>query len=265
MDHYPNWVPLQIVERVQEYEEIIRTGDKWPSFDCEYNIWRRLATRPEMESVWNFITGTVGSESLLTNGGLSGKVNRAIRYFFSSPRLSPADYKKEMLEIAKLANTLSKKIKKFCDAGPYNPFEYAMVFTNEQLKISLERLGEKYDDNRGRSWNGYYLDSCMPTFDYQIKGIANRAQIESLEQTHKLRLPRKVKDENLFRTYFIKVIGDYFFVSCADYSPARLATFCSVALDDIDISPDLARKLYELDDECRAMIEAQRAYLKQED
>jgi hypothetical protein len=264
---YPDWIPASVAEWINRYEEALSSGNYPETVPLEFEIWRRLLTRPEMESVWDFILATVDHpESLLTNGGLTGKINRAIRYFFTSPRLSPADYKREMLEIAKMADALANKLKKFYDAAsPHNPFTYRALLNSDQLAIVSKRLGKENDDDRGWWKIGNRLDYCLPQFDFQLKGLANRAKLESEDQSYKMPLPRKINDENLFRTYFIKVVGDYFFVQCADYSPTRLATFCSVALDDPDVTPDLARKLYELDDESRDMIAAQRAYLKSED
>jgi hypothetical protein len=264
--NYPKWVPASIVGRLAEYAEVKRSGRIWETFNIEFDIWHRLATRPEMEPVWDFIVKCVPADELTTNGGLTGNIDRAVRYFHTSPRLSPPDYKKEMLEIAKLADALSLKLRKFCEADTvYNPFPYHSIFNSEQLDITAQRQKEPISSRRDRGLFRYKLDYCVPLLDVQLKGLANRAKTEAEDQAYRLALPRKVNDENLFRTYFVKKIGDYFFLHCADYSPSRLAIFCGVALDDPDITPDLVRKLYPLDDECRTMLEAQRAFLRAED
>lgn len=263
---YPKWVPASIVGRLAEYAEIKRGGHTWETFNTEFDIWHRLATRPEMEPVWDFVVKCVPVDELTTNGGLTGNINRAIRYFHTSPRLSPPDYKKEMLEIAKLADALSLKLRKFCEADAvYNPFPYHSIFNSEQLEIAAKRLSESISSRRDREIFRYKLDYSVPMLDFQLKGLANKAKTEAEDQSYRLSLPRKINDENLFRTYFVKKVGDYFFLHYADYSPSRLAIFCGVALDDPDVTPDLVRKLYPLDDECRTMLEAQRAFLRAED
>ena len=93
------WVPSSIIERVQEYENYAADQPRWLTFEREYEIWSRLITRPEMEIVWDFIVKTTSEVDLTKNNGLAGAINKAIRHFYESARLSPSDYKREMLSL----------------------------------------------------------------------------------------------------------------------------------------------------------------------
>lgn len=263
--NYPDWVPPTVVDRLGQYKQIQDAGNVWPTFQIEVDILERLASRPEMEKVWSFIINRGGEEFLTANGGLIGSIPRAIQHFNHAPHLSPADYKAEMLEIAKLAETLSVKLRKFCVAGGYNPFPFDSLLNEQQFEESYKRMGRPQDEPMKKFRFGSFLDGSLPKLNFLMKGLAIRARSESEHQTSRFGLPRKVKDENLFRTYFIKQIGNYFFNHYADYSPARLATFCSCALDDADITPTLVRKIFVLDEEMREMLSSNSRNENEED
>ena len=233
---YPKWVPPTIVQCLNEYRNgnQAQAPDDAPSQLAE--IWHRLATRPEMEAVWHFIAQFDNDNyfPLVANGGLFGNINRRLRAYHAAPKLSPTDYHDEMTEIARMAAALSAKLKKFSatDLGYYNPFP-----PHALLDKAANAVG--YD---------------LPPIDAQLIALANTAKAEAVDQFRRFPLPRKVNDKNALRTYFIRIVSDFFFVTYSDFAPSRLAIFCSVALDDPDITPDLIRKLCPIDAAERTML-----------
>lgn len=261
---FHSWVPKSVVNQVTTYfnqpsgatKFEIKTGDG--VLDVA-EMWKRLAMCHEMETVWKFISTRNPSIELTSNGGLLGKVNRAMASYLENPKLTPADYKTEMKEIAKLSELLARKIKKFDgENGAYTTFPLHSLLNNHQLaQAEIMMRPEVVSGNnvmRGKCW---ILDYCMPSISTQIEALAKIADSESKQQNMRFKLPRKVKGKNAFRTYFVRIVADYFFCMYADYSPARLSIFCSTALDDVEITPDLIRKLYPLDRDQKSMLATQ--------
>jgi hypothetical protein len=256
---FPTWVPMAIAEWVSEYhtsmaEDADCGRDDVGSAAFIIKIWIRLATRPEMESVWNFISTSDTGLALTSNGGLVGMINRGLRRYAANPKLSPKAYSDELSEIAKLADSLSRKLKKFVDAEAdhNNPFPLHSLLSDDQKQRAKGMMSAEILASR-RGMSAYAIAYYLPPIDELLIGLSGRAKTESVEQFYKLKLPRKVNDKNLFRTYFIREVADYFFMQCADYSPTRIAAFSSVALDDPDITADLVRKLCPLDEEQKSM------------
>ena len=189
-----------------------------------------------MEAVWHFIAQFDNDNylPLVANGGLFGNINGRLRAYHAAPKLSPTDYRDEMAEIARLAAVLSAKLKKFSppDLDYCNPFPPYVLL--------------------GKAANA--VNDKLPPIDAQLIALAKRAEVEAVDQCHRFPLPRKVNDKNTLRTYFVRIVADYFFIMYADYSPSRLAIFCGVALDDPDITPDLIRKLCPIDAAERTML-----------
>lgn len=233
---YPKYVPASIVEWLNEHRNTSQAQTPGADPLKIVEIWHRLATRPEMEVVWHFISRFDRAPflPLVANGGLLGTINRRLIAYHFAPKLSPTDYRDEMSEIARMAAALAAKLKRFSDAdvGCYNPFP---------PQVLLGKVAKAVDEH-------------LPAIDAQLIVLANRAKVESVDQMHRLPLPRKVNDKNTLRTYFVRIVADHFFMMYADYSPSRIAIFCSVALDDPDITPDLIRKLYLIDDEQKTML-----------
>lgn len=214
-----------------------------------------------MELVWRFIIGLDNQVmcTLRTNGGLLATVNRAVRNYEENPKFTRRGYEEEMHEIAKLADTLARKLSKFSNAGAcYNPFPLHSLLDSEQIERA--RLMMHPDIlSRRRALAPFSLTYYLPAIDKQLTRLSKSAIEEAVRQSSKLRLPRKVNDKNTFRTYFTKVIVDFFFITYADYSPSRIAIFCSVALDDPDITPNLVGKIFPLGNDEKEMLKLNKA------
>jgi len=270
---FPTWTPIAFQNLINGYNEFLSDSRSSEHADLEAikrdaEIWTRLTTRPEMESVWKFILARdefsffADPENLArANGGLVAKLGRYLRAYHSAPILSEREYKNEMLEISKLAERLSGKLKKFCDAGfSQNPFSNSSMFTFEEIERFGRFIDPKLFENKKhstRSITAYLLDLRLPLVNHQLHALALRAKNELNDPRHKLqRLPRKVGDANVFRTYFISVVRNIFLGDFADGSHARLATFCSVALDDPEITADLVRQIAPIDDETKEFLKS---------
>lgn len=282
---FPSWTPTAFQEKINDYHRFIADGNssEHPEIEAirsQSEMWTRLMTRPEMEDFWKFVFSkkyiSVFAEPKMlasTNGGMVAKLNRYVNAFNAAPILSPQEYKDEMLEISRLAARLSAKLKKFCDADfLYNPFLNRSLFTSEQV----ERFGTKainpkfFENKRGYqtevSMTRHLLDDYLPPITDQLQNLALRAKSELDDPHHRLpRLPRKVGDANVFRTYFISVVRHILLLEFADGSHARLATFCSVALDDPGITAELVRRIAPLDGETKEFLKQVKEHNNPED
>ncbi|MDQ1923210.1 hypothetical protein [Massilia pseudoviolaceinigra] len=262
---FPNWAPPEIIEYLTELSDYRRLGvlseDEAAITLRFHEMWTRLITRTEMELVWRFIIGLDNQVicTLRTNGGLIATVNRAMRNYEENPKFTQRGYKEEMQEIARLADILARKLSKFSNAGAsYNPFPLHSLLDSEQIERA--RLMMHPDIlSRRRTLAPFSLTYYLPAIDKQLTRLSKNAIEEAVQQSNKLRLPRKVNDKNTFRTYFTKVIVDFFFITYADYSPSRIAIFCSVALDDPDITPNLVGKIFPLGNEEKEMLKLNKA------
>jgi hypothetical protein len=269
---FPAWAPSSITDLIDEAEKDLQNGRTLTPSDREAiqrnaEMWTRLVTRPEMESVWRFIWGRSSftifatPKMLLANGGLVGTINRKVYSYETDPRMSDKDYENDLLEIARLAEGLSNKLKKYCDIEDWrNPFPPSALLTQEErdavsgiLRPEYFQHKKTYQSNAGLA--GHILDSRLPKLDSLIRRLAEKAREEAGEKAARLNnLPRKVGDKNVFRTYFISIVKDYFMTQYHDYSPTRIATFCNVALDDPEITPDLVRKGFPIDAETKELL-----------
>lgn len=230
--NFPNWAPLEIIDYLSELSEYRNGGalsDDEAAITLRFQeIWTRLVTRPEMEIVWRFLLTSNDrkiSLSLRTNGGLLASVNRVIQHYELNPKLSPKAYEEEMREIAKLAETLARKLKKFRNAeSPYCPFPLHSLLDSAQIERARLMMHPDILARR-RDLAPWSLTYYLPAIDEQLGRLSTNATAEAEHQAHRLRLPRKVNDKNTFRTYFVRKVVDYFFVMFADYSPTRIAIF----------------------------------------
>lgn len=269
---FPEWVPHSIAQRVSEYKEHLDTIDPVDkkAITLRAEMWNRLATRPEMEKFWKYIEkNNCLTFSLTANGGLLGHINRYVEKYNQSPLFSPTDYKKEMLEIAKIATSLTRKLKKFSDAEEVggNPFIYGYVLSKPQIQKAIGLV--RPDLIKPGANEAFYVRSALnyylPNFKEQLESLALVAKNEATDKGHLLPLPRKVKYTNNFRTYFVRVVTKYLITACYDFSPSIIATFCTVALDDPEITSDVVRKISPLDDDTKEFLAAVKSHKSEED
>lgn len=272
---FKEWTPEDLITVVNDYltylDENLDLSTKSKSeIIFRKKMWERLAVRPEMEGFWkSFNKSNKDSDlSLMANGGLFSRIEKGLNAYCINPRFTESDYKKEMIEIEKLATQLSNKIRKFSTADrSFDPFSHSNLLTKLQLEkaknmILPNLIESKYCSNSAARFT---LDSYLPSLKSQLDRVSEISKIESVEKSFRFRMPKKSNDKNAFRTYFIRLVCENILVWYNGYSPAKIAIFCSVALDDSEITPDLVRKLYVLDEKSKAIIKAQRNRLKSED
>jgi hypothetical protein len=259
---YPEWAPTEIVDALNENMKI--GGRRLESHD----MWERLVTNAEMKSFWEWLGTQKTGLPLFSNGGLVGRINREVATFKHGRKLSNTSYRNEMLKITKLAKALSKEIAAFRRRAPgdLDPFPVSAFLTNsdidrttpifrEEFLVDCETYGVK------RRMTQCLIDSNFPSIDKQLVELGRYAEEESKRQFYKLNLPRKVNDKNVFRTYFIKLVIDQFAFIHLDYSPSRIAVFCSVALEDPQIDLSMVQHHCDLDAEFKELIRTAKSQL----
>lgn len=258
---YPDWAPIEIVSFIKEHEDRINSQLEWQSNEKEIlqrdvDMWRRLVTRPEMEKIWRKIKGDDKNRGWITKvDSVVHVVSNIRKDYDNGVRLTVKDYETDLKDIVYLASLLSKKLHKFTVASEENnPFLYRLLLGNENLDLLSKVIKQKtYDPEFRDLWWCYrpehYIDHVLPSIDKLLVLLSNAARVESEEKELRLSLPTKVGAESAFRTYFIKSIGRYLTRSWGQYSPSNIAAFCSVALDDAAINPDLVGALCPLTDE----------------
>lgn len=235
---YPAWAPSEIVEAIKyltAYPEEAPAAEKLRAEKIA-SMWMRLVTRPEMKDVWASILSSQ-LFPLMAPQGFFRSVSELDEEFEVAPKLSEQAYSKELMEIAKLAKALATRIEKFDRAAwcGCSPFLSSEVFSGNELQTAAAMLApdQKHPFEVARA-----LDRHLPAFSKQLIGVAASATKEAKEQSRRLDVSRKANDKNAFRTFFIRSVA-----WALDYSPAKVAIFASVALDDPDISADLVRGL----------------------
>jgi hypothetical protein len=237
---YPDWAPADVIKCIELYDQLARERDGYEAAHCDYMaaLWRRLATRPEMESVWPWILEKT-ELPLYENGEFFSGLGITIERFNVLPKLSGVAYEKEMIQIAEMAAALSPRLKKFEASTSLhgNPF----VDIHWNIHKSME-LMDRFET--GQTPLFYMLNAEFPSIAEHLDRLEAEARKEALFQASRLRVSRKSND---FRAYFIREVNCHFmtFNAKGDHSPSpsKVATICSVALDDPDITPDLVRKV----------------------
>lgn len=239
---YPKWTPKELIDEITRYDEAPTLGQVNADFVC---ICRLLATRPEMESIWPWLLQT-GIRDPWAPDGFLATLWESLAAFDASPKLSTTRYEKAMNEIAKTASILVDQLKKFEDATWFNqnPFEH-LHFQHWEFSKRLAAL-TKRDMTEGselvRTDLYYSTVANFPGISEHLHLLIDAATTESISQRFRMTVSKKSKD---FRTYFIRAVAHHIRSNHdeGEYSPSKVATICSVALDDADITSDLVRKL----------------------
>ena len=115
----PNW---------NEYQKIL---------DFKVAATARLITRPEMESVWNWVTKRNFKLPLTTRGGLFGNFFMAVDTWYSTAQVPQSERNDDFKEIAKLARTLSIKLQKY--RGEHQPINSYMALFPSPFKEKYQK------------------------------------------------------------------------------------------------------------------------------
>lgn len=232
---FPQWAPPILLGAVEHYTQVANEGGPEAAQCADFaEMWRRLLTRPEMEFVWPWIINTTGF-GLCEYLGFFRQFGSIVEDFHSAPRLSEAAYSAEMREIATMAASLAARIRKFSGTGlGRSPFNSILWPDNKEFE-----LRDQFSES-GEFRVFQKMTSEFPTVAQHLDRLEDVARSEERFQYSRLPVSRKSND---FRAYLIREIRNYFLMFPEGHSPSRIATICSVALDDPDITPDLVRAL----------------------
>lgn len=237
---FPNWAPRILLGAVEHYEgEARKGGPNAPQCELLAAMWQRLLTRTEMESVWPWILETTQDFELYERMGFFYEFAMDIERFYALPKLSEAAYAVEMEEIAKMAAALSGRLKQFESPVPSgNPF------------WRLHMPWSRWDELSKLLWNNMSLlpkvAGQFPTITEMLDLLKDEAKKEAELQLSRLPVSRKTKE---LKPYLIREVIAYFKYFDNGYSPAKIATICSVALDDAAIDGGLVGKYAKQVDE----------------
>lgn len=230
---FPNWAPSALFPAVEHYaEEGRKGGENAPQCALLAEMWQRLLTRPEMESIWPWIIEVTDGIELYGRMGFFREFGMSIERFHVLPKLSEAAYATEMEEIAKMAVALSDRLKQFESCVPGgNPFAALHMPLRKWDELSLLMKD-----------NLEMLPKMMrqfPSMTEMLDLLTLEARKEAELQIDRLPVSRKSKE---LKPFLIREVLAYFRSFENGYSPSKIATICSVALEDASIDGGLIGK-----------------------
>lgn len=236
----PKWAPPELANTSELFEQQAKVEGANVARCMQLSgMWSRLVTRPEMEAVWPWISKTKASFQFFEPYGFVYQFGAAVENFYAAPRLSEKAYAKEMREIATLASILAERLEKFearmryAVGDPFSPHNLLPTHLSDPYQVA-----EPDKFNSEQSLRHHRLANV--TIAEHLRFLEKAAGEEEKEQLSRLRVSRKAND---FRTYLIREVAAYFLSMLEEAPPSKIATICSVALDDPDITPDLVRKI----------------------
>lgn len=243
----PKWAPEILGGAIDHYEAHAEKGGiDAPQCKLLAEIWQRLLTRPEMESVWPWILETTAEFELYDRMGFFYEFAMSIERFYALPKLSEAAYALEMEEISKMAAALSARMRKFEAPVPGgDPFGFVNMPMSKWEGLSRLLIeSDKLD----------LLPKILGQFEpitELLDMLADETKKESELQMHRLPVSRKSRE---LKPFLIREMVTYFKYFNNGYSPSKIATICSVALDDATIDGGLVGKYAkQVDDRFDAM------------
>lgn len=236
----PHWAPSELANASELFEQQAKVEGADVARCMQLSgMWFRLLTRPDMETVWPWISRTKTSFQFFEPYGFVYQFGVAVENFYACPRLSEKAYAKEMREIAALASILAERLERLEARMPYgvgDPFS--------PHKLLPTHLADPYQVTEPNEFNPeqslLHHRLASVTITEHLRYLEKAAEVEEKEQHSRLRVSRKAND---FRTYLIREVAAYFLWILEEAPPSKIATICSVALDDPDVTPDLVRKI----------------------
>lgn len=262
---YPDWAPAPVVEM---HSELCESRDHFRSQDHDkedlesyaksdgYACWAdfeksltlqiavldRLLTRPEMKSVWEWISEKKCSLPLEARGGIVGRFLMDIQKWDTSSKASATGRDAEFKEIVNHAKNLSRLLRKYSgEMGPnFNhytaliPKKYDQILKSYLREDLLELIEREPLMLRGL-WRQF-----LPPIEEIIGDIAR--SIDEGDSKSPREFPRKIASPTAFRTYLIYGVIDRFYGQTGEIPLTIIATFLSVALDDASIAVDTINK-----------------------
>lgn len=231
----PKWAPDFLGAAIDQYAaQAEKGGAEAPQCKLLAEIWQRLLTRPEMEPIWPWIIETTAEFALYERMGFFRELGMSIERFYALPKLSEAAYALEMEEISNMAAALSARLRKFEAPVPGgDPFGFVHMPMSK-----WEGLSKLLMENDKLELLPKILGQFEPITDL-LDILANETKKEAELQLHRLPVSRKSRE---LKPFLIREMVTYFKYFDNGYSPSKIATICSVALDDPAIDGGLVGK-----------------------
>lgn len=260
---YPTWAPPELVDLLGKYE-LEEKDFKSLKIDIEkLNIYAwnkglpnwneykkvldfkkaaiaRLITRPEMESVWKWVTKQNFRLKLTSNGGLFGNFLMAVDTWYSTAQVPQSERNDDFKEITKCARALAIKLQKY--RGELQPINSYMALFPLPFK---EKYQKKYDERDLNDPKQFmipinHLALTIPSLSELLNQLAILALNNQIDLPSYF--PKKITAENAFRTYLINNMIKKIY-SLGSIPPISIVQkFIAVALDDYSVTPDIVRK-----------------------
>lgn len=261
---YPKWTPTEIIDLLSSFDleeaEFKGSGldldslnsfawnkghSNWGEYEKVLNFKKaailRLATRPEMESVWSWVIKQNFNIKILARAGLIGDFLRKVDMWHSAAQVPQAEREEDYKLIRQYAKLLALKLQKYRgEKQPINsylllfPLSFKEKYTKYVEKVALE------NENKSSLLPLDHLATILPPLSELLNQLAIYVKDEKNELPPYF--PRKLTAENAFRTYLINNMIDRVYSLGSIPPPSIVSKFIGVALDDYSISPDIVRK-----------------------
>jgi hypothetical protein len=265
---YPKWTPKELIDLLSsfEMEERVFKDSKidldslnsfawnkglsnWSEYEQVLNFKKeaifRLATRPEMESVWSWVLKQNFKLKISANGGLIGDFLRKIDMWHSAAQVPQAEREEDYNLIRQYAKLLVVKLQKYRGENqPINsyislfPLSFKDKYTKYVEKAALE------NENKSNLLTLNQLATILPPLSELLNQLAIYVRDEKNELPPYF--PKKVTAENAFRTYLINNMIDRIYSLGSIPPPSIVSKFIGVALDDYSVTPDIVRKSFSM-------------------
>ena len=261
---YPKWAPIELIELLSSFDtEKTEFKDSkldldslnsfawnegytnWPEYekvlDFKKEAILRLATRPEMESVWSWVLKQNFRLKISANGGLIGDFLRKVDMWPSAAQVPQAERAEDYKLIRQYAKLLAIKLQKY--RGENQPINSYFLLFPSSFKEKYTKYVETAALKNGNKSN-FISFNQLATILPPLSELLNQLAIYVRDEKNELPpyFPKKVTAENAFRTYLINNMVDRIYSFGSTPPPTIVSKFIGVALDDYSVTPDIVRK-----------------------
>ncbi|MCU0896725.1 MAG: hypothetical protein MUC55_04410 [Burkholderiales bacterium] len=243
----PSWAPEEVVALYQALEVKSHGRSSW-ELQTKRDIVRRLITDDTMKSEWAWMREHHNPTlSLVANGGIVGRILRAVEVWDSSQKLPAKERKSALESMARSARQLSRKMQALAADSNSDwlflptslvPSEYDKVLSrwlNPELVASLA--------NRRHALRMALLRLQPPIYD-QLRAFADVVERSGEVLKPPRSFPRKIRAKRAFQNFMVNTLVNDIPLLTGEHPPpwSRIAQWATVTLDDDRITPDTIKK-----------------------
>ena len=253
---FPHWAPKELVERYH----VIAAGDLTTEEEEFRAAFERVLLSPALRKTWEALARssadsekqdaadahTVRRSNAVRRSGAWHVLRRAeicLDEWRNTPKKTRSEVAEELDEIEHRARKLAVMLGELSHDPLY--LQWHRLLSQEETDAVIRAfhpdLVAAFTRRPMHSTNApiQALDAILPSLSTLLLRLADLANDADRDRPRDL--PRKMHGDGAQRTYFIKVIGTEFFMWGVK-TPSDIAAFCSLFLDDLDITSDLVRK-----------------------